>query len=117
MTSPRTLSILTVCAALLIGNAVAQTDQVSSAAPATSVSKKAMREANRKTVRSVRRSLERTQDLEVSNIVVKASDGAVLLEGTVPSESQISLAETAASSTPNVKSVDNRLKVRIPGGH
>jgi len=111
------LTILASCAALLTCNAFAQVNEAPAAAPATTSSKAAMRAENRQTVRSVRRALDRTKGLQVSDIGVSAKAGAVALSGSVPDASQIALAGSVAAAAPSVKSVNNQLTVRFPGAH
>lgn len=50
--------------------------------------------------------------LEDDDIEIKAKDGAVTLTGTVAEESHRTLAGETVASLPEVKSIDNRLKVK-----
>jgi hyperosmotically inducible periplasmic protein len=76
-----------------------------------------MRAENWRTFLLVRGALGRTRGLAVSDIRVIAKAGEVSLSGTVPDTSQIALAGAAAAEAPSVKTVNNQLTVRIPGGH
>jgi hyperosmotically inducible periplasmic protein len=65
--------------------------------------------ANRKLQRAVINALVRTKGVSVSNITVRANNGAVTLEGAVPEQSQIELATRAAATVPGVTSVKSSL--------
>jgi hyperosmotically inducible periplasmic protein len=67
------------------------------------------RVANRKLQRAVINALVRTKGVSVSNITVRANNGAVTLEGAVPEQSQIELATRAAATVPGVTSVKSAL--------
>ncbi|HTH61325.1 MAG TPA: BON domain-containing protein [Paraburkholderia sp.] len=113
------------CGALLVAaslGAYAQNDQ-STAAPAspttaaspTATAKqqsKAARAANRKLGRQVRAALVHAGNINVSNITVRARDGAVTLQGSVPDAAQIERATQAAQGVAGVTSVKNALSVR-----
>ncbi|MBB5401648.1 hyperosmotically inducible protein [Paraburkholderia youngii] len=66
--------------------------------------------------KNVRRALSKTQGLTVENIIVRARNGAVTLEGSVPDGDQIALAAQAAQGVSGVKSVKNALTIRAEGG-
>jgi hyperosmotically inducible periplasmic protein len=70
---------------------------------------KETRVANRKLQRAVINALVRTKGVSVSNITVRANNGAVTLEGAVPEQSQIELATRAAATVPGVTSVKSAL--------
>jgi len=98
--------------ALAVSVAQAQSAPSASAAPAAgaaSMSAKEARAANRRLQKDVLHVLARTKGLSVSNITVRANDGAVTLEGAVPDQAQIELAGQAAANVPGVKSVKNAL--------
>ena len=77
-------------------------------------SAKELRAADRALQRSVRRALAKTKGLEMINVVVRARNGAVVLEGTVPEQAQIDLATRAAQDVAGVTSVKNALTIHIP---
>ena len=62
----------------------------------------------------VRAALVKAPNLDVSNILVNAQDGKVVLTGTAPDESQIAVASETAKSVKGVASVENQLTVRQP---
>ncbi|WP_277187901.1 BON domain-containing protein [Caballeronia sp. BR00000012568055] len=70
---------------------------------------KAMKAANRALQKQVVRALSTTKGLRSSAITVRANSGAVILEGTVPEQSQTELAARAAAGVPGVTSVKNML--------
>ena len=76
---------------------------------------KAQHRADRALQKKVRNTLAKTKGLDVSNIVVRARDGAVTLEGTVPERAQIDLAGNAAKAVPGVISLKNALAIRPKG--
>ena len=85
----------------------AQTSTTASAAASVSAGK----HANNQLGRKVRGALTKTQGLDVSNIAVRARNGAVTLSGTVPDQGQIDAAGEAAKGVAGVKSVSNKLTV------
>ncbi|AUT75656.1 hypothetical protein C2L64_45725 [Paraburkholderia hospita] len=104
-------------AALISNAAIAQTGNDATASqPAVAVTKSALRAQNRQLSKAVRRALYATKGLTASNIEVLAKGGTVSLLGTVPVESQISMAGDAVKRVPHVKVVDNRLTVAVEGG-
>jgi hyperosmotically inducible protein len=106
-----------VVVALLTGTVYAQSNNDSMSASSPTVTDKgAIRLANRHTARSVRHALTATNGLISANITILVKGGVVTLVGTVPDDSQIRLAETAAKTVPNVQSVSNRLIVEEEGG-
>jgi hyperosmotically inducible periplasmic protein len=83
----------------------------SSSAPAAGVASdpKAAKTANRALQKQVVRALTKTKGLRSSQITVRANNGAVTLEGTVPEQSQMDLATHAAEGVAGVTSVKNML--------
>ena len=75
---------------------------------------KQMRAADRALQKSVRRALAKTKGLDVINITIRARNGDVVLEGSVPEQSQIDLAMRVAQGVPGVNSVKSALIIRIP---
>ncbi|WP_233805601.1 BON domain-containing protein [Paraburkholderia sp. HP33-1] len=98
-------------------NAYAQSsDAAATAAPAAAApSAKQTRAANRALQKKVRGTLARTKGLTVGNIIVRARDGAVTLEGSVPEQGQIELATNAAQGVAGVTSVKAALTIRAIG--
>ncbi|MGF6370921.1 hypothetical protein OKW40_003671 [Paraburkholderia sp. RAU6.4a] len=70
---------------------------------------------NRKLSRDVRTALTRAKDISAANITVHARDGAVVLSGTVPEQSQITQAAQIAKGVTGVTSVKNALTLRPQG--
>lgn len=104
-----------VLAILFSAGAYAQGDDsgVSSAAkPVSSV--KEMRAADRALQMSVRRALAKTKGLDVVNLDVRAHNGAVVLEGSVPDQSQIDLATHTAQGVAGVDTVRSALVIHLP---
>ena len=73
------------------------------------------RAANRALGRKVRSALARDRNISVSNITVRAKDGAVTLQGTVPEAAQIQRAGDVAKGVDGVTSVRNALTIRPVG--
>ncbi|MCX5543449.1 BON domain-containing protein [Paraburkholderia sp. CNPSo 3076] len=73
------------------------------------------RAANRALGRKVRAALARDRNISVSNITVRAKDGAVILQGTVPEQAQIQRAGDVAKGVEGVTSVRNALTIRPVG--
>ncbi|MCC8404445.1 BON domain-containing protein [Paraburkholderia sp. MMS20-SJTN17] len=98
-------------------NAYAQSsDAAATAAPAATTSAKQTRAANRALQKKVRATLARTKGLTVGNIIVRAREGVVTLEGSVPEQAQIELATNAAQAVAGVTSVKSALTIRAIGG-
>ncbi|PXW25490.1 BON domain-containing protein [Paraburkholderia caballeronis] len=108
----------------------AQTTDQSTAAPAAAASPtdaarqqlrqsrseyRAKRAANRRLERQVRTALARDGRVSVSNITVRARDGAVTLQGSVPEAPQLDRATQAAKGVAGVTSVRNALTIRPVG--
>jgi hyperosmotically inducible periplasmic protein len=109
-----------VTAAAVIPSAYAQNDASSGAVPASSMSssasapatsRKAMKAADRKLARAVRKSIEHVKGLDATHIAIVAKDGSVTLTGSVPAAPQIDLAVQQAKTVPGVTNVTSRLEV------
>lgn len=74
---------------------------------------KQIRVADRALQKSVRRALAKTKGLNVINITVRARNGDVVLEGSVPEQSEIELATRTTQGVPGVNSVKNTLIIHI----
>jgi osmotically-inducible protein OsmY len=107
-----------VCVAMA-SSAYAQTSDATATAD-SAASAKAAKNATKKTDRKlgldVRRALSKAQGFDVSNVFVKARNGAVVLTGTVPEGNQIGQAEEIAKAVPGVKSVSNKISLGTQGG-
>jgi hyperosmotically inducible protein len=93
-------------------NAYAQGSDAATASEKTSASAsdaKAVKAADRALQKSVLRALSKTKGLRVSAITVRAHNGVVTLEGTVPEQSQMEMATQAAEGVEGVTSVKNAL--------
>ena len=108
--------VTTAAAALVALPAFAQnaSDTASTAAPAAS-GKKAVRAQNRQIEKTVRRALTKTKGLDSSGITILVKHNVVTLDGTVPDESQIALAESSAKGAAPSNKVTNNLTVREVG--
>ncbi|MFL9894829.1 BON domain-containing protein [Paraburkholderia strydomiana] len=73
---------------------------------------KTVKAADRTLQRNVRRALAKTKGLNIANLTVRARDGCVMLEGSVPEQSQSDLAAQVASAVVGVKSLKNALTLR-----
>jgi hyperosmotically inducible protein len=71
--------------------------------------------SNRTLGKNVLRALEKTHGLSASNISVRARNGAVTLEGSVPDEEQSDLATRTAQGVSGVTSVKNTLTLEHGG--
>jgi hyperosmotically inducible protein len=98
-------------------NAYAQSSEAAAtAAPAAAApTTKQAKQANRALQKKVRATLARTKGLTVGNITVRARDGAVTLEGSVPEQAQIEIATNAAQGVAGVTSVKSALSIRAIG--
>jgi hyperosmotically inducible protein len=65
--------------------------------------------------RKVLAALSKDNSISASRIVVRAKNGAVVLEGTVPDESQLERATDVAQHVQGVTSVKNALSLRAEG--
>lgn len=114
---------LTGTALLILGSvhAYAQSSEAAPATPATPSSTTAARQhykslkaANRALQRQVRAALVRAK-IPVSNVTVRARDGAVTLQGSVPVQSASDQATEVAKGVAGVVSVRNALSIRPVG--
>jgi hyperosmotically inducible protein len=97
-------------------NAYAQSSDAMAASGAMAApSTKSTKAANRALERSVRKALSKTKGVSVANITVHARSGAVILEGSVPDQSQVDPATQAAQGVAGVTSVKNDLTIRAIG--
>ncbi|WP_028224321.1 BON domain-containing protein [Paraburkholderia ferrariae] len=76
---------------------------------------KSAKAANRALARKVRAALAKDKDVSVANITVRAKDGAVTLQGTVPEQPQVDRATEVAKGVAGVTSVKNALTIRPVG--
>jgi hyperosmotically inducible periplasmic protein len=76
---------------------------------------KQQRSADRALQKKIRGALARTKGLDVTNVTVRARSGAVILEGTVPEQAQITRAGQVTQGIPGVKTLKNDLGVRPKG--
>jgi hyperosmotically inducible periplasmic protein len=81
------------------------------ATPSKAQSKEA-KAANRALSKKVRTALAKDKKIAVANITVRARDGAVALQGTVPEQAQIERATEIAKGVQGVTSVKNALTIR-----
>jgi hyperosmotically inducible periplasmic protein len=65
--------------------------------------------------RKVRAALSKDKGISASRIVVRAKNGAVILEGSVPEESQIQRATNVTQQVQGVTSVKNALTIQEEG--
>ncbi|SAK82166.1 transport-associated protein [Caballeronia arationis] len=93
-------------------DAMATTDSAATA----KAEKNATKKTDRKLGNDVRKALSKAQGFDVSNVFVKARNGAVTLTGSVPDGSQISQAEEVAKGVAGVKSVSNKITLGTQGG-
>lgn len=109
--------------ALLICGSIQAYAQASDAAPATPASTtagarqhyKSLKAANRALQRQVRSALVKDRSISMANVTVRARDGAVTLQGSVPVQDQSDRATEVAKSVPGVTSVRNALSIRPVG--
>ncbi len=76
---------------------------------------KSAKAANRALARKVRAALTKDKQISASNITVRARDGAVILQGTVPEQPQSDRATEVAKGVAGVTSVKNALTIRPEG--
>lgn len=91
--------------------------QASSAAPAVSGPASTGKAVpnDRQLARDVRKALSKAPNFNVSNVFVKAHDGAVSLTGSVGDGPQIEEATEVAKGVPGVTSVQNHLTIYTRG--
>ncbi|RKU04280.1 BON domain-containing protein [Burkholderia sp. Nafp2/4-1b] len=98
-------------------NAQAQSSDVDvPAQPSNKQEIKAAKNADRLLARQVRRALSKSKDVSVSHITVRAKNGAVILQGSVPEQQQVDKATQIAQTVPGATAVTNALSIR-PTGH
>jgi hyperosmotically inducible periplasmic protein len=90
---------------------VAAASSMSSSASAPAMSRKAMKAADRKLARAVRKSIEHVKGLDATRIAIVAKDGSVTLTGSVPEAPQVDVAVQHAKTVPGVTNVTSRLEV------
>ena len=112
--------------ALLICGSIQAYAQASDAAPATPATPasttagarqhyKSLKAANRALQRQVRSALVKDRSISMANVTIRARDGAVTLQGSVPLQDQSDRATEVAKSVPGVTSVRNALSIRPVG--
>src|ERR1700739_3454666 len=74
-----------------------------------------LKQQDRYLARQVRDAIVRSNPLTSSNIFVIVKNGTVSLEGSVPENEQIRIADAIAASVPGVTSVQDYLSIRMPG--
>jgi osmotically-inducible protein OsmY len=95
--------------------AAAPTDAAKASVQQSKQQYKSAKSANRALSRKVRGALAKAKDISVANITVRAKDGAVILQGTVPEQGQIDRATEVAKGVAGVTSVKNALTIRPVG--
>lgn len=107
---------------LILGsiNAYAQASDVAPATPASTTAGarqhyKSLKAANRALQRTVRSALVKDRSIAMSNVTIRARDGAVTLQGSVPLQAQSDRATEVAKGVPGVVSVRNALSIRPVG--
>ncbi|MFM0337422.1 BON domain-containing protein [Paraburkholderia fungorum] len=103
------LATATIAHAQSGGSAATTTAASAPVASASPVSAKAQRAANRQLAKNVRQALARKKNLNIVNVTVRAKQGAVTLQGSMPDSSQIEQAAKVASAVSGVASVRNDL--------
>jgi hyperosmotically inducible periplasmic protein len=103
--------------ALIVAVSVSAWAQASDTGTATApaMSQPSSKQANRALQKKVRSALAKAKGVTAANISVRARDGAVVLEGTVPEQSQIDKATQVAQGVAGVTSVKNALTIKEPG--
>ncbi|WP_027815427.1 BON domain-containing protein [Paraburkholderia bannensis] len=95
--------------------AAAPTDSAKAQVKESKQQLKSAKAANRALSRKVRAALAKDKDISVANITVRAKDGAVILQGTVPEQGQVDHATDVAKGVAGVTSVKNALTIRPVG--
>ncbi|MFM0221334.1 BON domain-containing protein [Paraburkholderia dipogonis] len=103
------LATATLAQAQSVGNASATTIASAPVVSASPVNAKAQRAANRQLAKNVRQALARTKSLNIVNVTVRAKQGVVTLQGSMPDTGQIDQATKVASAVTGVASVKNDL--------
>jgi osmotically-inducible protein OsmY len=104
--------------ALLVMASIQGYAQTSEAAPPAETAKsqhKADTAANRALGRKVRTALSKTLGTGASHITVRASHGAIVLQGSVPEQAMSDQATDIAKGVDGVTSVKNALTIRAEG--
>ncbi|MBB2927467.1 BON domain-containing protein [Paraburkholderia silvatlantica] len=91
------------------GDATAAAQQQASPTQAQSKQAKA---ANRALSHKIRSALAKDKKIDIAKITVRVRDGAVVLQGSVPEQSQIEHATEVAKGVQGVTSVKNALTIR-----
>ncbi|PYE24372.1 BON domain-containing protein [Paraburkholderia silvatlantica] len=91
------------------GDATAAAQQQASPTQAQSKQAKA---ANRALSHKIRSALAKDKKIDIAKITVRVRDGAVVLQGSVPEQSQIERATEVAKGVQGVTSVKNALTIR-----
>ena len=110
------LSLVAVALATTLSTSVSfaqSSDAAAATSPSAQPTPKQTRQANHALVKRVRTALDKTQGLDSTDITVLAKGGSVSLEGTVPEQQQIALAESTARSVSGVKSLKSFLRMEI----
>jgi hyperosmotically inducible periplasmic protein len=108
---------LIVCAAVASNvSAQASDAMVASDTAAPALNTKAVKKADRKLARDVRRALSQARGFDGSNVFVRARSAAVTLTGTVLQNTQITQATAVAKGVPGVKSVSNKITLTAQAG-
>lgn len=95
--------------------ATAPTDAAQANVKQSKAELKKARAANRALSRKVRAALAKDKNISVANITVRAKDGAIVLQGTVPEQGQVDHAAEVAKGVAGVTSVKNALTIRPVG--
>ncbi|WP_213303388.1 BON domain-containing protein [Paraburkholderia sacchari] len=95
--------------------ASAPTDAAQAQVKQSKADLKKAKAANRALSRKVRGALAKDKNISVANITVRAKDGAIVLQGTVPEQAQIDHATEVAKGVAGVTSVKNALTIRPVG--
>jgi hyperosmotically inducible periplasmic protein len=95
-----------------------QAQPADSSAPAATASsataaRKAARKADHALEKAVRKALAKDKAVDVTNVNVRARNGAVALLGTVPEQGQVDAATQAAQGVAGVTSVSNGLTIKV----
>lgn len=91
----------------------AQAQPADSSVPGASASSaKAARKADHMLEKSVRKALGKDKAVDVTNVTVRARNGAVTLLGSVPEQGQVDAAAQAAQGVAGVSSLNNALTVK-----
>lgn len=90
-------------------NVTAASSSTLASAPTTS--RKAMKAADRKLARAVRKAIEHVKGLDATRIAIVANNGSITLAGSVPEDAQVDMAVQHAKAVPGVTNVTSRLDV------